>query len=126
VLSKFTRTRLVRVNGKRRRAHRVVMEKVLGRALLGTEHVHHINHDPLDNRPENLEVMQSADHVRLHSLEKQKYPDTKVCVSCGTGFQVNPRKRKRNKTCSQKCASKLRAQGRRAQVAATFIEACMT
>lgn len=40
----------------RKLEHRVVMERLLGRALKPTEHVHHRNGDRLDNRPENLEI----------------------------------------------------------------------
>lgn len=29
-------------------------------------HVHHINHDPSDNRPENLQIMTAREHQNLH------------------------------------------------------------
>lgn len=49
--------------------HRLVAEKMLGRYLLPTEAVHHINHVRDDNRPENLKVMDSRDHWKLHKTE---------------------------------------------------------
>ena len=33
-------------------------------------HVHHLNHDRQDNRPENLRVMTRAEHVRHHGDDK--------------------------------------------------------
>jgi HNH endonuclease len=107
-LSPHTRTRLIWRNGKKVRAHRWIMEQRIGRKLQPFEHVHHINGNPLDNNIENLVVLSANAHMRLH---KQIYPDQKHCVRCGAVFTVNNRKRKRNKTCSQKCAQAMRVDG---------------
>ena len=113
-LSPHTRTRLIHRNGKKVRASRWIMEQYLGRPLRLDEQVHHKNGNPLDNRLENLEVLTCNSHMRLH---KQMYPDIKACVNCGETFTVNPRKRKRNKCCSPKCAMAMRIAGRKRQVA---------
>lgn len=51
--------------------HRLVMEQSLGRKLLPTEIVHHINHNPLDNRIENLQVVSRSEHNDLHGRSKR-------------------------------------------------------
>jgi hypothetical protein len=48
------------------REHRLVMEQKLGRYLLPTEDVDHLNGVKTDNRPENLQLMSSrSEHVKL-------------------------------------------------------------
>jgi len=49
--------------------HRLVMEQKLGRLLLRTEVVHHIDGNPQNNDPANLEVFQAnSEHLR-HELK---------------------------------------------------------
>ncbi len=61
-------------NGVRQYEHRIVMERDLGRRLYDDEVVHHKNHDRLDNRIENLEVMTFEEHGLLHQSERRKEP----------------------------------------------------
>ncbi len=58
----------------RKKVHRLIMEEHLGRKLLPTEIVHHINFDKLDNRLENLQIVTRSEHNKIHKFLR-KYPD---------------------------------------------------
>jgi predicted nucleic acid-binding Zn ribbon protein len=83
--------------------HRRVMERHLGRKLETHELVHHLNGDKLDNRPENLMVVDAALHGLLHT----RHPITKNCVVCGEEFTPHKTKRIRQQTCSWECRNAL-------------------
>lgn len=50
--------------------HRLIIEKLIRRKLKSDEVVHHKNHNKLDNRISNLQVMTMADHARHHAAER--------------------------------------------------------
>jgi len=67
--------------------HILVAEKSLGRSLTADEDVRHINGDPHDNRPANLEIISLGDNFRSQSVEitpdiiKRK-TSSKTFISC--------------------------------------------
>ena len=104
-LSPHTRTRLVNRDGRKVREHRWIMEQHLGRKLSSREHVHHKNGNPLDNRLENLEVLDQRQHMRLH---KVKPLSEQPCAECGEPFLGTGKHRHRQKCCSPECAQAMR------------------
>lgn len=62
--------------------HRKVVEQAIGRPLIYSEIVHHIDGNKKNNDLSNLEIMDRARHVRMHTkgktndqrrVEKEKY-----------------------------------------------------
>ena len=87
--------------------HRYVFAKHIGRELLSKEVIHHIDHDPLNNDIDNLELLSIVDHVRRHHLglkDDSKYV-TKQCPICDVDFNRRKKLIERYKTsyCSAKC-----------------------
>lgn len=63
----MNRYRIIGGRKNPRPEHRVIAEKTIGRKLRPGEVVHHIDGNPLNNRPENLQVCASiAEHLAIH------------------------------------------------------------
>ena len=82
--------KLIRVNGKQIPEHRYIMEQSIKRKLNPKEHIHHINHDKVDNRIENLKIMRPGEHISHHKkgvcLRKENSSKVKFCPSCKSVF----------------------------------------
>lgn len=77
-------------NGKQEPAHRVVVERYLGRKLLPDESVHHIDEDRTNNKIENLIVFETnGHHIAYH---KKKTWDTFYRPRVNKSMTVNDAK----------------------------------
>jgi hypothetical protein len=62
--------------------HRHVASIKEGRWLTSEEHVHHIDEDKQNNKPENLQVMNPSEHSKIHNPGLSP----KVCPICNLEF----------------------------------------
>lgn len=83
--------------------HRHLAALKLGRWLLSSEHVHHIDGDRSNNAESNLAVMTHAEHNRLHHPAVSPIR----CIECGDSF-VPSHSRIKKGCCSSECSSKHR------------------
>jgi len=60
----------ITTNGITKSEHRLIAAYFSGKLLSEGEVVHHINYDSLDNRPENLQIMDYKTHDQLHGKDK--------------------------------------------------------
>ena len=59
-----------KVNGKP--VHRLIAEEIIGRKILPSEEVHHIDFNHSNNLPDNLIILSKAEHSKIHSAEKER------------------------------------------------------
>ena len=78
------------INGKKVPEHRATVEEMLHITLGKDQVVHHINGDKRDNRIENLQVMDRAEHSRKHAAQMPQTPEKQRKVSEARKGKSNP------------------------------------
>ena len=71
-------------SGEWKYEHRVVMAEKLGRELEPWEHIHHKNHDRLDNSLDNLALTTRYAHPTIHFTIATWSRVSPQCLDCGT------------------------------------------
>lgn len=95
--------------------HRYVMEQFLGRKLKTNETVHHKDHDKTNNDISNLEILDVAEHSKLHGLERGREYVKLKCPWCNKIFEkprnntflCKPSNKYKCTCCSNSCRGKL-------------------
>jgi endogenous inhibitor of DNA gyrase (YacG/DUF329 family) len=91
-------------NGKCITEHRWFMQEHLGRKLTRSEHVHHLNGNPRDNRIENLTIISASQHAKLHGNWNTRRLGKEIqCQRCGKWVYTKMSRLKLRKFCSRKC-----------------------
>jgi len=91
--------------------HRHIASLKIGRWLLSSEHVHHIDGNKKNNNPDNLEIKSASEHAREHLLERFIKNDFGTinlnCDFCKKTILKNKSNINKYKHhfCSQKCAN---------------------
>lgn len=79
--------------------HRHVKSIEIGRWLTKDEHVHHIDENKINNNIENLDILNSRDHMLKHQIERGfNIKHIEKCIVCDNEFETYT-----SKYCSNKC-----------------------
>jgi len=72
--------KMIPQNGHSIKLCRYIMQKHLGRAILTSEIVHHINSDKLDDKIENLQIVSRSEHAHIHHNIRKHLIDAPTCL----------------------------------------------
>lgn len=105
--------------------HREVMAAHIGRALTDAEVVHHKDHDPTNNRIDNLELTTPSGHSLIHAGDRPAEILTLTCIHCGLTFSREARRERANRAqgktgpyCGASCRGKALASANTSSIAA--------